>query len=148
MRLEVTRKSDLATKAIIEMNRLGRRAKAAELAELVGTSSGFLSQVLTPLVARGWVRSEPGPTGGYSVTVDLDDLHVLQVIEAVEGPTESGRCVLEDRTCSDNTPCVMHQPWQRARSQMLAELRQIPLSTLTSEALSKAVSPGSVRKSE
>ncbi|MGB6056965.1 MAG: Rrf2 family transcriptional regulator [Microthrixaceae bacterium] len=139
MRLEVTRKSDLATKAILEMSRLGRRAKAAELAGLVGTSSGFLSQVLTPLIAQGWVRSEPGPTGGYSVTVDLDDLNVLQVIETVEGPTESGKCVLEDRTCSDDTPCVMHQPWQRARSQMLGELRKIPLSSLTSEALSKAV---------
>lgn len=139
MRLEVTRKSDLATKAMLEMDRLGRRAKAAELADLVGTSSGFLSQVLTPLIAKGWVRSEPGPTGGYSVNVDLSEVSVLQVIEAVEGPTESGRCVLENRTCSDNTPCVMHQPWQRARSQMLGELRRIPLSTLSSEALSKAV---------
>ncbi len=140
MRLEVTRKSDLATKAMLEMDRLGRRAKAAELADLVGTSSGFLSQVLTPLIANGWVRSEPGPTGGYSVTIDLADVSVLQVIEAVEGPTENGRCVLENRTCSDDTPCVMHQPWQRARSQMLGELERIPLSALSSEALSKAVS--------
>lgn len=139
MRLEVTRKSDLATKAVLELNSLGRRAKSAELAELVGTTPGFLSQVLTPLVASGWVRSEPGPTGGYSIATDLEDLNVLDIIEAVEGPTDSGRCVLEDRRCSDDTPCVMHHAWSRARRQLLDDLRKIPLSRLTSEALSRAV---------
>lgn len=43
------------------------------------------------------MQSEPGPTGGYVVTIDLADVCVLDVIEAVDGPTATGRCVLEDR---------------------------------------------------
>lgn len=139
MRLEVTRKSDLATKAVIELNSLGRKTKAAELAKRVGTTPGFLSQVLTPLVASGWVRSEPGPTGGYSVIADMTTISVVDVIEAVEGPTDSGRCVLEDRSCSDAAPCVMHHAWTRARKTLLDDLRKIPLSKLSSEALAKAI---------
>ncbi|MCB1256086.1 MAG: Rrf2 family transcriptional regulator [Microthrixaceae bacterium] len=140
MRLEVTRKSDLATKALLELDALGRRSKAAELATLVGTTPGFLSQVLTPLVANGWVRSEPGPTGGYSVATDLANVSVLNVIEAVEGPTDSGRCSLEDKGCSDDNPCVIHDAWSRARRQLLDDLGRIPLSKLGTEALSKAIS--------
>lgn len=139
MRLEVTRKADLATKAMLALDVAGRRAKAAELADWVGTTPGFLSQVLTPLVASGWVRSEPGPSGGYSVTADLDELSVLDVIEAVEGPTDSGRCVLEDRSCSDSKPCVIHEVWKQSRTHLMEGLSRITLSTLTPEALARAV---------
>ena len=34
--------------------------KAAELADEIGASAGFLAQAMTPLVTKGWVRSEPG----------------------------------------------------------------------------------------
>ena len=85
---------------------------------------------MTPLAAKGWVRSDPGPTGGYQLTVDLADVSVLDVIEAIEGPSDSGRCVLEDRACGAATPCALHQPWQRARAQLLDELSSSSLATL------------------
>jgi len=131
MRLEITRRTDLATRALLELDRLGRRAKSAELAERVGTTPGFLSQALTPVVAEGWVRSDPGPTGGYSLVADLDGISVLAVIEAVEGPTDAGRCVLEDRTCGDGGPCALHQPWSRARSVLTEQLASSSLSSLS-----------------
>jgi Rrf2 family iron-sulfur cluster assembly transcriptional regulator len=130
MRLEITRRADLATRAMLELARLDRRAKAAELAARVGTTPGFLAQAMTPLVSRGWVRSEPGPTGGYAAAVGLDSVSVLDVIESVEGPTDSGRCVLEDRPCAGASQCALHQPWSRARSQLLSELGRTPLSAL------------------
>lgn len=130
VRLELTRRTDHATRALIELDRLGRRAKAAELAEAVGTSAGFLTQTLAALVARRWVRSEPGPTGGYALAVALDSISLLEVIEAVEGPTVTGRCVLEQRACSDEGPCALHEPWLRARSELLESLRRTSLSDL------------------
>ena len=130
MRLEITRRSDLATRALIELARLGRRTKSSELAEAIGTTPGFLSQAMTPLAAQGWVRSEPGPAGGYALTADLADVSVLDVIEAIEGPSDAGRCVLEDRPCGSAGPCALHQPWQRARTQLLDELSNSPLAGL------------------
>lgn len=130
MRLEITRRSDLATRALIELARLGRRTKSPELAEAIGTTPGFLSQAMTPLTARGWIRSEPGPAGGYSLKADLSEVSVLDVIEAIEGPSDAGRCVLEDRPCSTAGPCALHQPWQRARTQLLEELSKSSLASL------------------
>mgnify|MGYP002084665114 CR=1 FL=1 len=107
--------------------------KSAMLAGRLGTTPGFLSQVLTPLVAHGWVRSDPGPTGGYTASVDLGRVSVLEIIEAVEGPTDSGRCVMEDRACAGSGPCALHRPWSGARAQLLTELSDTTLSSLVPE---------------
>lgn len=96
--------------------------KGPELAAAVGSTSGFVSQVVTPLVRAGWVRSDPGPSGGYSLLVDLTEVSILDVIEAVEGPTDNGRCVLADRPCDDGGSCALHIPWVEARAKLLTEL--------------------------
>lgn len=130
MRLEVTRRTDLATRALIALATSGRRHKAAELADVLDTSPGFLSQAMTPIVNQGWVRSEPGRTGGYTAVASLDDLSVLQVVEAVEGPTDVTRCVLEGRPCSGGERCALHDAWAQARSHLLRDLAATPLSAV------------------
>jgi len=122
MRLEVTRKSDLAVRALRVLADAPGRVKGPALADAVGSTSGFVSQVLNPLVRQGWVRSDPGPWGGYSLEVPLGSVSVLAVIEAIEGPTDSGRCVLADRPCNETGTCALHVPWLRARAQLLREL--------------------------
>lgn len=130
MRLEITRRADLATRGLLELARDGGRLKASDLAARIGTTAGFLSQAMTPLVSEGWVRSDPGPSGGYLCLVDPGELNVLEVIEAVEGPTDSGRCVLEDRPCTGGAPCALHEPWADARVQLLTGLSSTSLSSL------------------
>ena len=121
MRLEITRRSDLASRALLALDGREGPVKAAVLAEEIGTTPGFLSQAITPLAAKGWVRSEPGPTGGYRLLADPADISVLDVIEAIEGPTDTGRCVLEDKPCGAGR-CAMHDPWSSARRHLLDEL--------------------------
>ncbi len=130
MRLEITRRSDLASRAVVVLARAGGRMKSAELAEVLGTTAGFVPQVLGPLLERGWVTSVPGPTGGYEAAASPGRLSVLDVIEAVEGPTVTGRCVLVDRPCNDAGHCAMHQPWGRARAGLLDELARTTLDQL------------------
>lgn len=128
MRLEVTRKSDLAVRSMQALAASPGRMKGPELAAIVGSTSGFVSQVLTPLVRAGLVRSDPGPSGGYSLTTDLHDVSVLAVIETIEGPTDSGRCVLADRPCNETGTCALHVPWLRARSHLLAQLDAVSVA--------------------
>ena len=128
MRLEVTRKSDLAVRSLQALASCPDWVKGPDLAAIVGSTSGFVSQVLTPLVRAGWVRSDPGPSGGYSLTADLDDVSVLAVIETIEGPTDSGRCVLADRPCDEGGTCALHVPWLRARAQLRAQLDAVSVA--------------------
>jgi Rrf2 family protein len=130
MRLEITRRTDLATRALLTLAASGERTKASELADRLDASAGFLSQAMTPLVNRGWVRSDPGPSGGYTVVVDLGSVSVLDVVEAVEGETDVTRCVLEDRACAGGGLCALHDAWSRARGQLLRELAETPLDAI------------------
>ena len=128
MRLEVTRKSDLAVRVLRALDDGGRRMKAGELADRVASSAGFISQIAKLLVDAGWLRSDPGPSGGYVLAVDLAELSVLAVIEAVEGPTETGQCVLVNRACDDAGKCTLHDAWVAARAELLGELGRRPVS--------------------
>lgn len=130
MRLEVTRRADLAVRALVLLGSTPNRWKAPALAAALDTTTGFVPQVVGPLVKAGWVHSEPGPTGGYSAAVALRDVSVLQVVEAIDGPTDLGRCVVEDRDCRADHPCSLHHAWSGARQELMATLSATPLSTL------------------
>jgi Rrf2 family protein len=132
MRLELNRKTDLALRALLTLSRAGRSLKRIELAERVGTTDGFISQVMNPLVRRGWVASERGPSGGYRMNADASSITVLDLIEAVEGPTDDGRCVLRGTPCPAREQCALHDAWTRARGALLAQLTGTTVSDLLS----------------
>lgn len=133
MRLEVTRRSDLAVRTLVLLARSGTRLKGSEVAEHIGATPGFVPQVLSPLVRRGWVGSDPGPTGGYALRVDPSGISVLDVIEAIEGITDTEQCVLVDRPCAEHGPCSLHASWARARELLLRGLAERSIADLRDE---------------
>ena len=60
MRLEITRRADLATRAMLILATMQDRIKAAALAEQLDASAGFVAQAMTPRVA-GLAGSAPIP---------------------------------------------------------------------------------------
>lgn len=131
MRLEITRQADLAVRALVTLGLTSTRMKSAELAEALDTTAGFIPQVMAPLVRAGWVMSDPGPTGGYHSSIDLDTLSVLEVVEVVDGPTDTGRCVVADKPCDGVSPCALHVAWTRARQELMSVLQAMPLSAVS-----------------
>lgn len=132
MRLEVTRKADLAVRAMVALAEADTRLKASALADHLGSTAGFISQVVNPLVKEGWVTSDPGPTGGYRLTVDPSGISVLAVVEAIDGPTDDGRCVVADRACDANDPCALHHAWTMARAELTETLSGVVIAGLLS----------------
>jgi len=132
MRLEITRRAELAVRALSLLGDSPVRLKGADLADVLGTTTAFVPQVLLPLVKAGWVASDPGPRGGYCCVVSLGDVSVLQVIEAVDGATDVGRCVVGDRPCESNHPCVLHTAWTRARAELMSVLHDTPMTGVDS----------------
>ena len=128
MRLEITRRAELAIRALALLGHSAKRVKSSVLASELRTTVSFVPQVLGPLVRAGWVQSDPGPTGGYRCRVPLGDVSVLQVIEAVDGATDVGRCVVADRPCQARAPCVLHTAWAQARMELVGVLQSTPMS--------------------
>lgn len=127
MRLELSRRTDLAIRALRVLDHTGQRTKRPELADAVGTTPDFLARVMTPLVHAGWVNSEVGRTGGYEIGIDIGSVSMLDVIEAVEGAPDDGRCVLQGGPCEASATCALHDAWSRARGALTRELRETPV---------------------
>ena len=127
MRLEITRRTDLALQALRALAAEPVTWKGDELAAAIGTTPGFLGQALAPLVHAGWVDSAFGPSGGYRWAEPPDPPSLLDVIVAIEGPLRENQCVLHNRTsCAIVTGgpvCALHEGWLRARVALLDVLR-------------------------
>jgi len=50
----------------------------------------FLLQILRNLVTHGILRSTRGVDGGYALTRPPEEISLLNVIEAIEGPMDAG----------------------------------------------------------
>lgn len=125
MRLTVSKRSDLAIRAVRYLDAHPGRISGSEVAEAVGTSVPFLSQVLTPLVTQRWIDSRTGPTGGYELVPTGRTITLLQLVEAVEGPIIDGRCVLEDNPCHPDHHCALHTMWTNAREALMRSLDDV-----------------------
>ncbi len=129
MRLEISRKTHLAMEALWVLDDLGGRIQGTPLAGAIGTSPAFLAQVMTPLVRNGWVDSVTGRSGGYALAVDPETISVLDLIEAIEGPTEEG-CALRGGQCSAADKCAIHDAWTKAREALTEELSRRSITSI------------------
>lgn len=131
MKLEVSGKADLALAAVRVLSRTAEPVKSAELAELLDTTPNYVPHVLRPLVRRGWIESDRGPTGGYRLVAKPESISLLEFVEAVDGADDPNRCVLRGVPCPAVDRCALHEPWLRARDALYAELRRTTLAEVT-----------------
>jgi Rrf2 family protein len=88
-------------------------APAARIAEDLDLPRDFLAKVLRRLGRAGFVRNNPGRTGGVHLSVDLGALSLLDVIEAVSGPLVLDTCqTLEHCPNQQRTGrCALNGAW-------------------------------------
>ncbi len=145
MRLEITRRADLAVRAMTALATADGRLKSGDLADSLGTTTGMVPQVVGPLVKAGWVQSDPGPTGGYRLVGAIDAVSILDVIEAVDGATDNGRCVVADRPCDARNRCALHDAWSQGRADLMASLQATPVTALAPRARRRSIRTGRSR---
>lgn len=73
-------------------------ATASRLARFYDLPAPYFSKQLQALVKAGILTSTPGPRGGFRLARRLEDISVLDVVVAIEGPAELFECaqVLRD----------------------------------------------------
>lgn len=115
MKISFQRRTDLALAALRALDTVDGKLGGAELAERIGTTTTYLPQVMAPLVQAGWVTSGRGPGGGYELDPSAHTARFLELVEATEGPTVDGHCVLRDGPCPGDEACPIHAVWSEAR---------------------------------
>ena len=128
MRLELSKRTDYALLVLVHLESDGVLNGKA-LAAAAHTTVGYLPQIVKPLTEQGWMNGTSGPGGGYRLTISLEEVSVLEVIEAMEGKTDETQCVLKGAPCPSPEPCVLHDSWVLARGALLSELGAMSVAT-------------------
>jgi Rrf2 family protein len=131
MRLELTKKTDLAFQALEYIAASGdNRVTGIVLADELDITTQYLPHVMAPLTRAGWVKSTSGPKGGYTIDTDFTDVSLLDLVEAVEGDFDDSRCLHLGPKHDANHHCALHEPWMRARTALLGELNDSNLADM------------------
>ena len=94
-----------------------RRMTVAELAQVTGIPSNYLSKVLNQLRKRDLVEGEKGWGGGFRLRPGAVDRPILDVVMIFDGPNGMRReeCIFGLSTCDSAHPCALHQDWEKTR---------------------------------
>jgi Rrf2 family protein len=106
-----------------------RRYPARELAETLCASEAHLAKVLQRLAKRGFVESARGPGGGFRLGADADDVTLLEIYEAIEGPFRPDDCLLGGVLCGGRT-CVFGELVRTVNEKVRAYLNETRLGQL------------------
>lgn len=121
MELALNRQTRLAIAALEFLRHSSGLSSRKEIADHIGTSVHFLAQVVRPLTDAGWVVSHRGPTGGYALVENADQISLLAIVEAVEGPVGIS-CVLRGGPCSGQQQCSIHSAWSQVQEELRTQL--------------------------
>lgn len=134
MKLVPTKRTDYGIRALVYLaGHDGERSKAADIAGEMGIPQGFLHQVLQELQRSGLVTSRPSRHGGYSLAKPPDEVTVLNVVEALEGPLQADECALRGGPCHWDDACALHSTWSGAYEALRDKLAESTLATLVAD---------------
>jgi Rrf2 family protein len=133
--MQVTRATDYAVRIMVELASLppGDKVQLNELIESTGVRGSFLSKVVQRLVHAGMVSSHRGTRGGFSLRVSGEEVTLLDVIEAIEGPTQMNLCLGSGPGCERKSWCGVHPIWKKAQSAFVQELGSVSIAHLAVE---------------
>lgn len=89
--MKLTRSVVYALQAALQLARAepGTPVPCSRLASQGEMPERFLLHILRNLVTHGILRSTRGVDGGYALTRPADEVSLLEIIEAIDGPVDS-----------------------------------------------------------
>jgi len=132
MRLTLGKRGDYGVRATLYLARKhgDGRKKSREIARAMVIPERFLPQIMTDLIRAELVTSMAGPDGGYELARLPEEISLLDVMEAVEGPARSERCVLRGGPCHWDHACAVHAAWFKAQQALIDSMRETSFSEL------------------
>lgn len=132
--MELTRKGDYAIRGIIYLASQppNKISLLSEIAAAVDVPQTFLAKIFQQFSKTGIVKSFRGTGGGFLLSGPPEEITLLQVVEAVEGPIMPNRCVLKPGECERDSFCTVHPVWLQVQDQVRSILKNITLRDLAS----------------
>ena len=90
----------------------------SEISEALDISFHFLTKTFQKLTEAGIMHSHRGPKGGIALARPADDVTLLDIVLAIDGPDLFEECILGLPECGNQRPCPIHERWATERSRL------------------------------
>ncbi len=115
----------------------GSRVSREVLARAGEIPAHFLSKILQALVRAGLITSQRGVSGGFTLTRRPDEMTMLEVVEAIQGPIWLNQCVDPAQPCARQSWCAAHVVWVEAQEAVTKILGGATLTALARESTAR-----------
>lgn len=116
-----------------------RQHNAAEVAAAAQLPLPTVSKLLRTLARRGLLVSHRGVKGGYSLARNPEDITLVAIIRALEGPFGLTVCTEKlPGTCEHEPTCPVQSHWHRINRAVGQALEDVTLASLVGPATASA----------
>lgn len=104
--------------------------QAREISEKTSIRTPTVSKLLKTLTKNKFLSSSRGISGGYRLALDPNQIFIVDLIQALEGPLAITECSLGPKNCPTESSCVVRTPWLFINRVITDALAPIRLSDL------------------
>jgi len=128
--MQITRQADYAIRAMVYLAQLGaeHRAATSQIALDKKIPPSFLAKIVSQLSVAGLLQTSRGAHGGVSLARSPEQISLLDVVEAIDGPILLNECVGENGTCTFGDSCMIRPIWCDAQKELVERLRSTSFS--------------------
>ena len=122
--MQITRQADYAVRAVLHLARGGEaRTATSTIAEEQRIPPSFLAKIVSQLSIAGLLHTSRGARGGVPLARTPQEITLLEVIEAIDGPIQLNECVGDTGSCSFDTDCPLRPVWCDAQEELVNRLK-------------------------
>ena len=118
--MQITKQADYALRAVLYLSRMddGSKASTKDIAEMQHIPPSFLAKIVSQLSIAGLIQTARGARGGVTLARPPEQVSILDVIEAIDGPMLLNECTGNPRICPFEGKCPLHEVWCETRKMM------------------------------
>jgi Rrf2 family protein len=122
--MQITRQADYALRAVLHLAQLEpeQRAATSKIAKEQKIPPSFLAKIISQLSIAGIISTSRGARGGVSLARAPEDISILEVVEAIDGPIALNPCTLNPNTCIFSEDCVLRPVWCEVQADLVQRL--------------------------
>lgn len=129
--LRLSKMADYGTVVMTTMIRDPERSRsAAEIASAIHVPVPTVSKILKILARGGLLISMRGAKGGYLLSRPAEEISLVDIIYAMDGPIGMTECSVTPGLCAQEAGCVVRANWLRINHAVLGVLRGITLDQM------------------
>jgi Rrf2 family protein len=133
--MQITRQADYALRAMLYLAQLepSQRAATSQIAEEQHIPPSFLAKIISQLSIAGLIHTSRGARGGVSLAHSPEEISILEVVEAIDGPIALNECTHNSGSCPFGESCPLRPLWCETQADLVDRLRKTNFAQFAKE---------------